>query len=276
MRHGNKLNHLSRKSAHRKALLANLATSLIVHKRISTTVAKAKALKKYIEPLITKAKEDTTHHRRTVFSYLNHKEPIKELFGVVADKIADRPGGYTRILRTGNRLGDNAETCIIELVDFNETYIKKDTKKGGKKKTRRGGTKTETIEATETVQPKAKTPKAEKKVAAAPVVEDVVETEVISDAVVISEPEVIAEAEVITEPEVVAEVDVIFEPEVVAEAEVINEPEVVAEAEVISEPVEVAEVTEEVIETPEVIAEAPEATAEEPEATETEEDKKDK
>ena len=275
MRHGNKLNHLSRKSAHRKALLANLATSLIVHKRISTTVAKAKALKKYIEPLITKAKEDTTHHRRTVFSYLKHKDPIKELFGVVADKIADRPGGYTRILKTGNRLGDNAETCIIELVDFNETYIKKDTKKGGKKKTRRGGTKTETIEATETVQPKAKAPKAEKKVAA-PVVKDVVEAEVISDAVVISEPEVIAEAEVIIEPEVNAEVDVIFEPEVVAEAEVITEPEVVAEAEVISEPVLVAEVTEEVIETPEVIAEAPEATTEEAEATETEEDKKDK
>ena len=264
MRHGKKLNHLSRKSAHRKALLANLATSLIVHKRISTTVAKAKALKKYIEPLITKAKEDTTHHRRTVFSYLKHKDPIKELFGVVADKIADRPGGYTRILKTGNRLGDNAETCIIELVDFNETYIKKDTKKGGKKRTRRGGTKTETIEAADTAQPKAKAPKAEKKVAAAPVVED------ISEAVVISEPEIVAEAEVVAQAEVIAE------PEVVAEAEVIAEAEVVTEAEVISEPVEVAEVTEEVIETPEVVAEAPEAATEESEATETEEDKKDK
>jgi large subunit ribosomal protein L17 len=248
MRHGKKLNHLSRKSAHRKALLANLATSLIVHKRISTTVAKAKALKKYIEPLITKAKEDTTHHRRTVFSYLKHKDPIKELFGVVADKVADRPGGYTRILKTGNRLGDNAETCIIELVDFNETYIKKDTKKGGKKKTRRGGSKSS--EVTEVTQPKAKAVKAEKKVEVAPVVEDVVEAEVISE--------------------------VIAEPEVVAEAEVITEPEVVAEAEVIAEPVEVAEVTEEVIETPEVIAEAPEAAAEESEPSETEEDKKDK
>ena len=253
MRHGKKLNHLSRTSAHRKALLANLATSLIVYKRISTTVAKAKALKKYIEPLITKAKEDTTHHRRTVFSYLKHKEPIKELFGVVADKIADRPGGYTRILKTGNRLGDNAETCIIELVDFNETYIKKDTKKGGKKKTRRGGTKVaETIETIETIQPKAKAVKASKKVAAAPVVEKIEETKVKAKAKVVKEPEVIAKTEVVAEPEVIPK------------------------AEVIVEPVEVAEVKEEVIETPEIIAEVPETTTEETESNESEEEKKDK
>jgi len=257
MRHGKKINHLSRTSAHRKALLANLATSLIIYKRISTTVAKAKALKKYIEPLITKAKEDTTHHRRTVFSYLKHKEPIKELFGVVADKIANRPGGYTRILKTGNRLGDNAETCIIELVDFNETYVTKDAKKGGKKKTRRGGTKV--VETTETIQPKAKAVKAEKKVAVAPpVIEEIAEAEVISEAIVVPEMEVITE------------------PEVIAEVEVIAEPQVVAEAEVISEPVEVAEVIEDVTETPEVIAETPEATTEKSETTETEEDKKDK
>lgn len=185
MRHGKKLNHLSRKSAHRKALLANMATSLIIHKRIATTVAKAKALKKYVEPLITKAKEDTTHHRRTVFSYLKHKEPIKELFGVVADKIANRPGGYTRILKTGNRLGDNAETCIIELVDFNDTYVVNDNKKAGKKKTRRGGTKVG--ETTETAQPKAKAVKADKKV--------VVEDSFISDAVIVEESSVVIEPE---------------------------------------------------------------------------------
>ncbi len=140
MRHGKKINHLGRKADHRKAMLSNMAASLILHKRISTTVAKAKALKKYIEPLLTKAKTDTTHSRRVVFSYLHHKDPVKELFTVVADKIANRPGGYTRILKTGNRFGDNAEMCIMELVDFNEKYsVKKGDKKGQKKRTRRGG-----------------------------------------------------------------------------------------------------------------------------------------
>ncbi len=131
MRHKKKFNHLSRKSAHRKALLSNMATSLILHKRITTTVAKAKALKIYVEPLITKSKNDTMHSRRTVFSYLGQKEAITELFGEVAPKIANRPGGYTRILKTGNRIGDNAEMCIIELVDFNATYteVKTETKK---------------------------------------------------------------------------------------------------------------------------------------------------
>lgn len=142
MRHGKKINHLGRKSQHRNAMLSNMAASLIMHKRISTTVAKAKELKKFVEPLITKSKEDTTHSRRVVFSYLNHKEPVRELFSVVADKVAERPGGYTRILKTGTRTGDNAETCIIELVDFNETYsVKKEDKKGKKKTTRRGGGK---------------------------------------------------------------------------------------------------------------------------------------
>ena len=130
MRHGKKFNHLGRKAAHRKAMLANMACSLIEHKRINTTVAKAKALKQYVEPLITKGKADSTHSRRVVFSYLKQKETIKELFGAVAAKIGDRPGGYTRIIKTGNRLGDNAEMCMIELVDFNEVYTNgKETKK---------------------------------------------------------------------------------------------------------------------------------------------------
>jgi len=123
MRHNKKFNHLGRKSAHRKAMLANMANSLIEHKRITTTVAKAKALRMYVEPLITKAKDDTTHSRRVVFSYLQNKEAVSELFRDVAAKVADRPGGYTRILKTGNRIGDNAEMCIIELVDYNEAML---------------------------------------------------------------------------------------------------------------------------------------------------------
>lgn len=133
MRHGKKINHLSRKSAHRKAMLSNMACSLIEHKRINTTVAKAKALRQYVEPLLTKSKNDTTHSRRTVFGYLQNKEAVSELFREVAPKIAEREGGYTRIIRTGYRLGDNAEMCMIELVDFNELY----TNEGKKKTTRR-------------------------------------------------------------------------------------------------------------------------------------------
>ena len=138
MRHGKKVNHLSRQAGHRKAMLANMACSLIEHKRINTTVAKAKALKVYIEPLITKSKEDTTHNRRIVFSYLKSKYAVTELFREVAPKVGDRPGGYTRIIKLGNRLGDNADMAMIELVDFNETYNggKKEVKKA---KSRRGG-----------------------------------------------------------------------------------------------------------------------------------------
>ena len=136
MRHNRKINHLGRQAAHRKALLANLANALIMHKRINTTVAKAKALKMYVEPLITKSKQDTTHSRRVVFSYLKDKKAVAELFREVAPKIADRPGGYCRILKTGFRLGDGAETCFIELVDFNETYTK-EVKVAEKPKTRR-------------------------------------------------------------------------------------------------------------------------------------------
>jgi large subunit ribosomal protein L17 len=123
MRHGKKFNHLSRKAPHRKAMLSNMASSLIQHKRISTTVAKAKELRKYVEPLITKAKNDTTHSRRIVFSYLQDKESVTTLFNEIAGKVADRPGGYTRIIKMANRLGDNAEMCIIELVDYNELLL---------------------------------------------------------------------------------------------------------------------------------------------------------
>lgn len=141
MRHGDKVNNLGRKSAHRKSMLSNMACSLILHKRINTTVAKAKALKVYVEPLITKSKEDSTHSRRTVFAYLKNKEVVTMLFKDVATKVADRPGGYTRILKTGARLGDNADMCLIELVDFNDTYSTakapakaKTSRRGGKKK----------------------------------------------------------------------------------------------------------------------------------------------
>lgn len=136
MRHNKKFNHLGRNKAHRDAMLSNMAASLIMHKRISTTLAKAKALRVYVEPIITRSKEDTTHSRRIVFSYLGNKEAVKELYGTVSEKVAERPGGYTRILRTGYRLGDNAEMCIIELVDFNENMLK-EGKKTEKKATRR-------------------------------------------------------------------------------------------------------------------------------------------
>lgn len=190
MRHGKKFNHLGRTSAHRKAMLSNMASSLIIHKRINTTVAKAKALKKYVEPLITKSKNDSTHSRRVVFSYLQNKEAVSELFREISQKIADRPGGYTRILKTGNRLGDNAEMCMVELVDYNEILLaEKDDKKvkttrrrrrsSGKKKTSEEAQKavvdttTEVIEEVaetqqevkveeEIKEPKAEEPKAEK------------------------------------------------------------------------------------------------------------------
>lgn len=150
MRHGKKFNHLGRTSSHRAALLSNMASSLILHKRIQTTVAKAKELRKYVEPMITKSKTDSTNNRRVVFSYLQNKEAIKELFSIVSEKVANRPGGYTRIIKLGNRLGDNAEMCFIELVDFNETMLAASAEKAGKtRRSRRGGAAkaTETTEA---------------------------------------------------------------------------------------------------------------------------------
>jgi len=140
MRHGKKINHLGRKTAHRKSMLANMACSLIEHKRINTTVAKAKALKRFVEPLVTKSKEDTTHNRRIVFSRLRQKDAVTELFREVAVKVGDRPGGYTRIIKLGNRLGDNADMAMIELVDYNELYnAEKPTKKKSTRRSRRGG-----------------------------------------------------------------------------------------------------------------------------------------
>ena len=149
MRHGDKVKNLGRKKAHRDALLSNLACQLIQHKRIVTTAAKAKALRVYVEPLITKGKDNTTHQRRVVFSYLQDKEAVKELFGNVAEKVAGRPGGYTRIIKLGTRVGDNAETAMIELVDFNEIYGKgKGEAKTAAKKTRRSGGAKKKAEAT--------------------------------------------------------------------------------------------------------------------------------
>ena len=163
MRHNKKFNHLGRTSSHRKALLANMASSLIESKRITTTVAKAKALRTYVEPLITKAKDDTTHSRRVVFSHLQNKEAVSELFRDVAAKIADRPGGYTRILRTGSRLGDNADMCIIELVDYNEAMMStgEEAAKPKRRHSRRAGAKkSETTVAEKAKKEKPKTEKA--------------------------------------------------------------------------------------------------------------------
>ena len=172
MRHGKKNKSLSRTSSHRKAMLSNMACSLIEHKRINTTVAKAKALRVYLEPLLTKSKTDSTHSRRIVFKYLQSKDAITELYREVAPKIADRPGGYMRIIRTGNRLGDNAEMCMVELVDFNE-LMTKEPKEKKTRRSRRGGGATKSTEtkseekvetATETKEePKAEEKKAEKK-----------------------------------------------------------------------------------------------------------------
>lgn len=153
MRHNKAINHLGRKSGHRKALLSNMATSLILHKRITTTVAKAKALRSYVEPLVTKSKDDTTHNRRVVFSYLKNKEAVTELFRTIAPKIAERPGGYTRILHVGFRQGDAAEMALIEFVDFNEAALAS-TEKAAKKTTRRSrAKKAEAAPAAETAAP---------------------------------------------------------------------------------------------------------------------------
>src|SRR5258707_4569782 len=170
MRHGDKINNLGRKASHRSALLSNLASQLISHKRIVTTLAKAKVLRTYIEPLITKAKENTTHQRRVVFSYLQDKEAITELFGPIAEKIAGRPGGYTRVIKLGARLGDNAETALIELVDYNEIYGKGkgEAKEATGKRTRRAGgsrkkATSEAADATAEATPAEETKKETKK-----------------------------------------------------------------------------------------------------------------
>lgn len=184
MRHNKKFNHLGRTSSHRKAMLSNMASSLIQHKRIATTLAKAKALQVYVEPLLTKSKDDTTHSRRTVFSHLQNKEIVTELFQNVSQKIANRPGGYTRILRTGFRIGDNAEMCIIELVDYNENMLKEKAAKKASR-TRRAGTakKAETAAPVTAAAP-----------VAAPVVEEVVVEEPVAVAEEVVETPVVEEA----------------------------------------------------------------------------------
>jgi large subunit ribosomal protein L17 len=196
MRHGNKINHLGRTTSHRHAMLSNMASSLIISKRIITTLAKAKELRKYIEPLVTKSKDDSTHSRRIVFSYLQNKDSVKELFGNIANKVADRPGGYTRILKTGNRLGDNAEMCMMEFVDFNELLnggklVVKETATA--KRTRRGSAKKESTSS----EPKAKPAAAQ----AAPVAEtsEVEETPIIEDS--IQEAEIVENANNLPEQE---------------------------------------------------------------------------
>ena len=190
MRHGKKFNHLSRKAAHRKAMLANMACSLIEHKRIKTTLAKAKALRVYVEPLITKSKDDTTHSRRTVFSYLKQKQAITELFSDVATKVADRPGGYTRILKLSNRLGDNAQMAFIELVDYNEEYT---TDKPKRKKARRAKSKKveDVAPAVEEAVVVEETPVAEE----APALSETKEKE----AVVVEDAPVVEETPLVTE-----------------------------------------------------------------------------
>ena len=174
MRHGKRFNHLGRTAPHRKAMLSNMASSLILHKRISTTVAKAKALRQYVEPLITKSKTDSSHSRRVVFSYLQDKESVKILFDEISEKINDRPGGYTRIIKTENRLGDNADMCIMELVDYNELLLAEKEPKKAKTRRSRRGKKTEQAEVS-------------KEVSATPVEEPVVEAEVIEETEAVEE-----------------------------------------------------------------------------------------
>jgi large subunit ribosomal protein L17 len=192
MRHGKKLNHLGRTASHRKAMLSNMASSLILHKRISTTLAKAKALRVYVEPLITKSKSDTTHNRRVVFSYLQDKDTVRVLFDEVSEKVTDRPGGYTRIIKTGNRLGDNAEMCIMELVDYNELLLaEKEPQKARTRRSRRGGKKEETqVSSKPEKTPEVTTaPVAEVEAEEVPVAEEVQELSDVAE-------EVIAETEV--------------------------------------------------------------------------------
>lgn len=206
MRHGKKFNHLSRQTGHRKSMLANMACSLIEHKRINTTVAKAKALKQFVEPLITKSKEDTTHNRRIVFANLRSKYAVTDLFRDVAAKVGDRPGGYTRIIKVGNRLGDNADMAMIELVDFNELYNggKKEEKKG---RTRRAKAKPASTEKAPAPVVEEVAPIVEE---AAPVVEEVVETpvaEVEAPAAEVETPEVVEETPVAEVEETPADED---------------------------------------------------------------------
>jgi len=193
MRHGKKFNHLSRTAPHRRAMLSNMASSLIQHKRITTTVAKAKALRKYVEPLITKSKDDTTHSRRVVFSYLQDKDSVTTLFNEIAEKVAARPGGYTRIIKTNNRLGDNADMCIIELVDYNELLLA-DAKPEKKATRRRGGKKKTEDKAVEAATTESVVEDAVVVEEATPEVEEVVEAAVEETTEAVTEEEAPAAA----------------------------------------------------------------------------------
>ena len=276
MRHGKKFNHLGRKTAHRKAMLSNMACSLIEHKRINTTVAKAKALRGFVEPILTKAKTDSTHSRRSVFRYLQNKDVVNELFREVAPKIIDRQGGYTRIIRTGYRLGDNAEMCLIELVDFNELYSNESAKKTTRR-SRRGGGKTKAVEAvaedsseveveetTDAVM--EETSEVEEEDTTEAIVEETPEAEEIVEEVAEETPEV----EAADTEEVVVEETPEVEDEDNAEAIVEDTP---AAEETVAEAPEAEETTEEVAEeTP--AAEADDKADESPEDSDSESEEK--
>ena len=251
MRHGNKVNHLGRKTGHLKAMLSNMACSLLEHKRITTTLAKAKSLRVFVEPILTKSKNDTTHSRRLVFSHLQNKEVVTELFRDIALKIATRNGGYTRIIRTGFRLGDNAEMCIIELVDYNDIYTNEKAKKTTRRSRRGGGATTPSVSGETDVEDVV----SDEVVAEDTVVQDAIVEDVVSEEVVVEETvteEVVSEEVVVEETvteEVVAE-------EVVSEEAVVEDTvteEVVAEEVVVEEAVSEEPVIEET--TPETPAE---------------------
>ena len=244
MRHGNKVNHLGRKTGHLKAMLSNMACSLLEHKRITTTLAKAKSLRVFVEPILTKSKNDTTHSRRLVFSHLQNKEVVTELFRDIALKIANRDGGYTRIIRTGFRLGDNAEMCIIELVDYNDIYTNEKAKKTTRRSRRGGGATTSSVSGETDV-------------------EDVVSDEVVAEDAIVED--VVAEEAVVEE--VVAE-------EVVAEEAVVEDT--VTEEAVVEDTVTEEVVVEDTV-TEEAVSEEPvieETTPETPAEDSTEEEKK--
>ncbi len=269
MRHGNKVNHLGRKTGHLKAMLSNMACSLLEHKRITTTLAKAKSLRVFVEPILTKSKNDTTHSRRLVFSHLQNKEVVTELFRDIALKIATRNGGYTRIIRTGFRLGDNAEMCIIELVDYNDIYTNEKAKKTTRRSRRGGGATTPSLSGETDVENVV----SDEVVAEDTVVQDAIVEDVVSEEVVVEETvteEEVAEEAVVEDTvteEVVSE-EVVSE-EVVAEEAVVEE--VVAEEVVVEDTV-----TEEVV-VEEAVSEEPvteETTPETPTEDSTEEEKK--
>lgn len=253
MRHGKRINHLSRTASHRKAMLSNMATSLIQNKRIVTTVAKAKALRKYVEPIITKAKSDTTHSRRMVFRYLQDKESVDLLFNDVSEKVADRPGGYTRILKTGNRLGDNASMCVIELVDYNESLLKESKPK--RSKTRRRGRGKGGAVATATAAAATAVVETEEQVPDAEVVEEPTVAEEAAEVVETQEESADAQTQ-----EESTEVEAVVEEEQTASKE--EEPSSESAAEEVAESAVVDESTEE-----EEVQQATEETEEEQQAT---------